>query len=137
MRERTTENRGEFPRAPNSRWIALSPSLGFEHIDVGGGEDSTSAAVFVELLGYERWHWRDGKADNRWGVSLVASFANIPGMDRVGYGAFLHTPIQNVSIGAVWRDGDAGSETGIIANVNLAALIQEYGNFDLGKFLNP
>ena len=136
----TKKNRGSldgFPRAPNERWKILHPSLGFEHIDTPSDASSTSAAVFVEVVGFERWQWRDGEAANRWGLSIVASLANIPNMDSVGYGAFLHTPIRNISVGAIWRDGDAGSETGIIANVNLAAMLQEYGNLDLRKFLTP
>lgn len=136
----TKKNRdqlGNFPRAPNKRWIVLHPSLGFEHIKAPGGDTSTGAAVFVEIAGFERWAWRDGQARNRWGLSVIASFANIPNMDGVGYGAFLHTPIKNMSIGAVWRDGDAGSETGIVANFNIAALLQEYGNLDLADFLTP
>jgi len=124
-----------FPRAPNSRWIVLHPSVGFEHIDTPVGSSSTGAAVFVEVAGYERWSWRDGSAWNRWGLSGVVSFANIPGMDEVGYGVLLHTPIQSISFGAVWRDGDAGSETGIVANFDLAALIQQYEEIDLKKFL--
>jgi len=128
---------GNFPRAPNSKFIVLHPSLGFEHIETPLGEKSTSAAVFLELFGYERWQWRDGSARNRWGLSAVASYANIPGMDSVGYGFLLYTPIKNITIGAVRRDGDAGSETGIVLNINLATLLEDYKNGDLGDFLTP
>lgn len=132
------QNEGElggFPRAPNDRWIVLHPSVGFEHIDTPIDSSSTSAAVFVEVVGYERWSWRNGSAWNRWGLSGVVSFANIPGMDEVGYGALLHTPLKNISFGAVWRDGDDGSEVGIVANFNIAALIQQYEELDLKSFL--
>ena len=128
---------GNFPRAPNSKFVVLHPSLGFEHGDAISGGTSTNAAVFLEVFGYERWRWRDGNARNRWGISAIASYADIPGMDSVGYGLLLHTPIKNIAIGAVRRDGDAGSQTSIVFNINFATFLEAYKNQDLKDFLAP
>jgi hypothetical protein len=129
-----TEREG-FPRAPEHKLIALHPVAGFEYAEVTGGDHSTQAAVVVELVGYERWRWRDGKAVNRVGMSLAASFTDLPGADVVGYGVVFHTPVRNISIGAVWRDGDHGDSINLIFNVNLAALIQQYKNADVKDFI--
>ena len=128
---------GSFPRAPSSKLVALHPSAGLERVDLPSGESGTLAAMVVELVGYESWRWRAGEAVNRWGVSLAASFADVPGMDAVGYGVLFHTPIRNISIGAVRRDGDAGSEVNLIINVDFAQMIQEYSQTDLVDFLTP
>jgi len=40
-----------------------------------------------------------------------------------------------MSIGDVWRDGNAGSGTGIIAKFNLAALLQQHGKIELDDFV--
>ena len=128
---------GNFPRAPNSKYVVLHPSLGFEHIDTPLGDSGTNAAVFLELFGYERWRWRDGKANNRWGLSVIASYVNVAGMDDIGYGLLLHTPFKNMAIGAVYRDGDAGSETGIVLNFDLSKFLEQYKNVDLNEFLTP
>jgi hypothetical protein len=126
-----------FPRAPNSKLIALHPSAALERVELPTGESGTLAALVVELVGYESWHWRAGEATNRWGASLIASIADVPGMDAMGYGVLFHTPIRNVSIGAVRRDGDAGSEVDLVINVDFAQLIQEYSQMDLVDFLAP
>ena len=42
-----------------------------------------------------------------------------------------------MAIGAVRRGGDAGTETGIVVNFDLAALLQSYENIDLKEFLKP
>lgn len=126
-----------FPRAPNSKLIALHPSAALERVELPTGESGTLAALVVELVGYESWQWRGGEASNRWGASLIAAFADVPGMDAVGYGVLFHTPIRNVSIGAVRRDGAAGSEVDLVINVDFAQLIQEYSQVDLVGFLRP
>jgi hypothetical protein len=127
--------RAGFPRAPEQKLIALHPLAAFEYAETSGGEHSTQAAAVVELVGYERWRWRDGKAVNRVGMSLAASFTDSPGADAVGYGLVFHTPVRNISIGAVWRDGDHGDSINLIFNVNLAALIQQYKNADVKDFV--
>lgn len=126
--------RGQFPRAPSAKLIALHPVAGFEYAEVAG-EHSTQAAVLVELIGYERWRWREGKATNRVGASLAASFADVPGSDPVGYGVVLHLPFRNISVGAIWRDGDAGDSINIVVNVDLAKLIEQYKDADVTDFL--
>jgi hypothetical protein len=126
--------RAGFPRAPEQKLIALHPVPAFEYADVGG-DHSTQAAVVVELFGYERWRWREGKAANRVGISLAASFSDVPGADPIGYGLMIHTPIRNMSIGAVWRDGDAGESINFVFNMDPAALIQQYRDVDVKDFL--
>ena len=115
----------------------LHPSLGFENIETPLGDTSTHAAVLLELFGYERWRWRNGKASNRWGLSVTASYANIPGMDEMGYGFLVHMPIRNIAFGATYRDGDAGSEIGIVMIIRLSKFLQEFENIDLSDFLTP
>ena len=109
--------------------------MGVEYIDTPAGGSRAETAVVLELFGYEKWRYKSGKAVNRWGASVLTSFADIPGMDSVGYGLMLHTPVKNASIGIVWRDGDADSETGILINIDFAKLIQKYDGVDLDRFL--
>lgn len=135
--QRATENRDQFPPAPDDQWVLLHPSPAAEAIDTPGGGRSTAAAIVVEVFGYQRWRWQDGERRNRWGVSAIVSLADLDGMDTVGYGAMLHTPLPHASLGVVWRDGDAGRETGIILSVDLAKLLQQYRNGDLLAFLGP
>lgn len=135
QRSTTPEERAEFPRAPDSKWIVMHPSVGFEYIDTPDSGESLEAAIILELGGYEWWTWKDGKASNRWGLSAAISYADISGMDDVGYGVLLHTPVKGASIGAVWRDGDDGSEVGITMNINVIQLFVAYHQGDLLKFL--
>jgi hypothetical protein len=94
------------------------------------------AAIVVEVVGYQGWRWRDGKQHNRWGASAIISVADIKGMDTLGYGALIHTPIAYTSIGVTWRDGDDGTEVGVVLNLNVAKLLEKYDNNDLKDFLN-
>ncbi len=128
--------RGQFPRAPAQRVILLHPAPGFEYAKTGSGR-GTQAAVVVEVLGYERWRWREGSAINRVGVSLAASFSDVPGADKVGYGLVFHLPVRNISLGAIWRDGVAGGKVNIVMNADLAGLIKQYRDVDVRDFLNP
>lgn len=134
-RSKTREELAGFPEAPTSKFVALHPSVGYERIDTPIQKDSLEGAVLIELLGYERWQWKNGEAKNRWGGSVVASYADINGMDSVGYGLVLHTPVRNTSIGVIWRDGDQGDEMGIFINIDLAKLINQYNDIDLATFL--
>lgn len=127
----------DFPRAPESKIIALHPSPGYELVEAPSGSNTQQPAVIVELIGYERWEWEGGAAKNRWGASVVASYATIEGMDDVGYGIMVHTPIKNISFGLLRRDGIAGSETGVLINLNLAQFIKKYEGLDLKGFLMP
>lgn len=133
--QRTTDDLDKFPRAPENQWILFHPSPGAESVDTPGGGRTTAAAIVVEVIGYQRWRWQAGERRNRWGVSAIVSLVDIDGMDTMGFGAMVHTPIPHASLGVVWRDGDAGSETGILLSVDLAKMIQQYGNGDLFSFL--
>ena len=124
-----------FPRAPESKIIALHPSVGFEYIDTPVSGNSQEAAVLVEIIGFERWKWKNGSATQRWGASFTASIADIEGMDSIGWGAVVHTPVENISIGIIRRGGSRDSETGIFVNLNLAKLFVEYKDVDLKGFL--
>lgn len=128
------EGRATFPRAPEAKLIVLHPSPGFEYADVAG-EKSTQAAVVLELFGYERWRWRDGAASHRFGASLAASFADVPGADAVGYGVILHLPFRHITVGAMWRDGDAGDSINLTVNADLAKLIERYKDVDVKDFI--
>jgi hypothetical protein len=133
--DKTTEDKDKFPRAPSSRWVLLSPSPALEVIDSPDDSHSKEAAIVLEVFGYQRWHWSDGQQRNRWGVSGIVSIADINGMDTLGYGALVHTPIRNTALGVVWRDGDDGSEIGVVLNLDLAKLLTQYNNADLRSFL--
>lgn len=134
-REKTDEELALFPQAPNSKFIILHPSVGYEYIDTPASSGSFEGVVLLELAGYERWRWENGKAKSRWGGSVVLSFADIQGMDTIGIGVTLHTPFKNSSVGLIWRDGDDGSETSIFMNVDLAKLIMKYKDANVKKFL--
>jgi|KBSSwiStaDraftv2_1062776.scaffolds.fasta_scaffold15232_6 hypothetical protein len=126
----------QFASAPEDKLIVLHPSPGFEYAQVGD-EHGTQAAVVLEVFGYERWRWRNGKAVNRMGVSLAASFSDVPGADAIGYGLMFHLPWRNVAVGAMWRDSDAGDSINIVFNADVAALIEQYKNADVEDFLTP
>jgi hypothetical protein len=134
--DRSDDALARFPQPPNKKLIFLHPSVGFEYIKGPGGESMIAGSVLLEVLGGEFWSWKGGEAKNRWGASAAASFAEISGMDTVGYGLVLHTPIKHASLGVVWRDGNDGSETGFFMNVDLAKLIMEYDDRDLMDFLS-
>jgi len=132
----TRDGKEKFPRAPSSQWVLFHPSPAFEIIDTPDNSSAKEAAIVVELVGYQRWGWRDGKQGNRWGASAIVSLADISGMDSVGYGALIHTPIKYTAFGVIWRDGDDGGETGLIINLNLSSLLEKYDNSDLLEFFN-
>ncbi|MDX2418096.1 MAG: hypothetical protein QNK19_11610 [Xanthomonadales bacterium] len=134
--DRTTEDTAKFPRAPNSRWVLLHPSPALEVIDTINDNNSLEPAILVEMFGYQRWKWQNGQQRNRWGVSGILSIADINGMDNVGYGALVQTPIRNMAFGVVWRDGNEGSEIAFVLNLDLAKLLKQYDNDDLQSFLN-
>lgn len=121
----------KFPQAPNDKVVFLHPVPGYEYIKAPDGR-SVHDAVYVELIGYERWRWRDGKATRRWGGSVVFSYADITGMDSTAWGVLLHTPVRHISIGVVRRDGDLGAETGWVLNIDPAPLFKSY---DFGGLL--
>lgn len=126
-----------FPRAPTSKWILLHPAPGLERIEVANGQHSTQAAVFLEVVGYETWWWRDGTATNRWGLSLATSFVEAPTANAVGYGVLIHTPLRNASIGIIWRDSDLGRKVNVAFTVDVAQFIEQYKSSDLKDFLKP
>ena len=72
-----------FPRAPTSKPIFLHHSVSIEHIDTPTSKSSQEAVVLLEIIGYEKWKWRNGKAKQRWGGSFALSLADIEGMDEV------------------------------------------------------
>jgi hypothetical protein len=45
------------------------------------------------------------------------------------------TPLQNVSIGVVWRNTDRGRQVNLALNVDLAKLTQQYKDIDVKKFI--
>ncbi len=133
---KTTQDKDQFPRAPEYQWVILHPSPAVELIDSPDDDNETHAAIVVEVFGYQRWKWQNGAQHMRWGASAVVSLANINGMDTMGYGVMLHTPVKNTSLGVIWRDSDNGNEVGLVLNINLANLLNKYGNSDLTSFLN-
>ena len=75
------DDKDKFPRAPTDRWVLFHPSPGVELIDSRVDGNFTKAAILVEVFGYQRWQWRDGRQGNRWGASGIISMADIEGMD--------------------------------------------------------
>ena len=134
--DKKTNDADKFPRAPTNRWVLFHASPAVEVIDSPVDGNSTAAAVLLEVFGYQRWQWRDGRQARRWGASGIISMAEIAGMDTFGYGVMLHTPIKNAALGVIWRDGDDGSEIGVVLNLDLTKLLKSYGNDDLMSFLN-
>jgi len=128
------EQRMRFPRAPEQKLIALHPSPAFEYAKVSH-ERSSQAAVVVEVLGFERWRWREGAAISRIGASIAVSFSDVPGADTMGYGLMFRTPMRNMSVGAVWRDTDEGDSINLIFNFDIARLIQKYRDADVIDFV--
>ncbi len=133
--QKSTARQENFPRAPDERIVFMHPSPAVEVIDTPASKGSAEAAIVLELAGYQKWAWHEGKQSNRWGVSAVLSLADIEGMDSIGYGVLVHTPIQNTALGVIWRDGDSGDEVGVVLNIDLARLLQQHGQSRLLRFL--
>ena len=128
-------NQSGFPQPPAEQLVVLHPSVGVESIEGADGNRQQAAAILVEVLGYQRWRWSEGEQQQRWGISATVSLADIDGMDKVGFGALVHTPMRNTAIGVVWRDGDGGSEIGITLNLDLAKLLQTHGSDAVQRFI--
>lgn len=135
-RSKTDEELAKFPAPPNSKYIVMHPSVGYERVKTPNQQSNLASVVLLEVFGYERWGWHKSEATNRWGASLVISYADITGMNHSGGGIVLHTPIKNTAIGVIRRKGDQGTETGIFINVDLAKLLMKYSDSDLVRFLN-
>lgn len=133
----SAEERAKFPEAPHSKWVVLHPSPGFERVEADTGGHSTTAAVFMEFLGYERWSWdkTSGAATGRWGASVIASAVDSKGSNAVGYGLLLKTPFKNTAVGVVWRNGDRGHQINVAINIDVSKLIQQYKSTDINQFI--
>lgn len=124
-----------FPQPPSEQFVVLHPSVGVESIERADGDRQQAPAVLLEVLGYQRWRWSEGEQKQRWGLSAIVSLADIDGMDKVGFGALLHTPLRHTAVGVVWRDGDDGAEIGITLNLDLAKLVQDHGSDAVRRFI--
>ena len=132
----TIESLMKFPEPPNSKVVIIHPTVGFEYFDSPSLDNNNiTPSILIDIMGYDWWSWDNGKARNRWGGSLVLSWANIQGMDDIGYGLTLRTPIQNFSIGVIWRNGEDGSDTGVFLNIDITKLVMNYNDQDLLDFM--
>jgi hypothetical protein len=75
-----------FREPPDYKASLLHPDLGVMYLDDEPKGDRFKPAVLVQALGYEWWDWKDGKIENRRGVSLVVSAADNSRTKQLGYG---------------------------------------------------
>lgn len=80
------QNEIGFREPPDYKASLLHPDLGVMYLDDEPKGDRFKPAVVVQALGYEWWDWKDGKIENRRGVSLVVSAADNARTKQLGYG---------------------------------------------------
>jgi hypothetical protein len=80
------QNEIGFREPPDYKTSLLHPDLGVMYLDDEPKGDRFKPAVVVQALGYEWWDWKDGKIENRRGVSLVVSAADNSRTKELGYG---------------------------------------------------
>lgn len=112
-------NRLGFLPPPSSQWIVLHPNIGFEYVSGAADGNQFEPAVFIELIGYNRWQWTaSGEIADALGVSLITSYSDRAGADDAGYGLLLH-------YGSRWSLAATrhGADTGWLLSADLAQLV--------------
>ncbi len=115
----------EGPRAvPTDQIILLHPGIGVEWRDAVASGSKTQAAVYLELLGINRWSWKDDTADmgNAVGISAVATYAKRDQATSVGYGLMFHFRSVKPLALAITK---SGGDTSIVLNIDLAEYVKD------------
>jgi len=109
---------------PSKQLTIFRPSIaaGFQN---GTGENPTLELV-IELVGITKWKWVGTEAVGRWGVSLIATYAEKTEDGKTdenpGVGVLFHTPTPSVSFGFVDREN---GDDGLIVTYDFLSLYDE------------
>ena len=111
--------------APERRWVLLHPTAGLYHSSQLPDGNQTDLLGIVKLIGQKRWTYdSDNKPERIYGLSLTATFADIQGIDDIGYG--LMAEYKGFALGVSRH----GSKQLIVLNVELQnLLISRPGSF--------
>lgn len=104
--------------APEQRWVLLHPTAGVYHSNQLADGNQTDLVGIVKLIGQKRWKYdADNKPADIMGLSLTATFADIQGIEDVGYG--LMADYKGFSLGVSRH----GNKQLVVLNVELQNLL--------------
>jgi hypothetical protein len=109
---------------PTDQIIFLHPGVGVEWRDAVKSGAKTQAAVYLELVGINRWSWDDDTANMTGGsgVSIVTTYAKRDNATKVGYGLMFHFKSAKPLALAITK---SGGDTSIVLNVDLAEFVKD------------
>jgi hypothetical protein len=115
-----------YETVPDSQIIFLHPGAALQWRDVKAGtsEEEVKPAIYVELLGLNRWSWNESTGEMRGGrgISLMMTYAERDGSQDVGYGLLFHSrTTKQFKLGIARSDG----EMMYMLNVDLAEYFKE------------
>lgn len=107
-----------FSSPPEIQWIVLHPEVVVENVQGALDGDNTKEALMVQVLGASWWR------QDRWylpnGGSLIAAYADRPGVKDLGYGIALHFR-GTFSVGYTRHRGKGG----VLVSYDLLKLLQD------------
>jgi hypothetical protein len=109
-----------FHEPPEQQVILVHPGLAFEYLHAAPDGEQFKPAASVEVIGFNRWHWKGESPAGAWGASLVANYADVAALRdwRLGLGVHVR---HRYTFGATHQSGD----TGYFASADLAQLFTE------------
>ena len=113
-----------FRDVPRQQWIVLHPSLGVRYSE--NAAQKTDAAILIELIGFRRWQWAEGKAVNARGASAVLSYSNQSDATRFGWGGLVHVR-DDVSVGLVKHQSGTGNRVSLVFGYAFGQLFKKLG----------
>jgi hypothetical protein len=96
-----------FREAPDTQYFLLHPAPGFSYVSDASDGDQLQPAVYVELLGLNKWRWK-----YMTGVSLIVEYSDRADVEDMGWGALL-TFRNKLSLAITTHDGDVGVTLGL------------------------
>jgi hypothetical protein len=114
-------NRLGFREPPTDQWIVLHPNVGMEYIEGAPDGNQLQEAVFMEILGYNRWSWKpDGRMGTAVGASIIGAYSDRATLDDWRYGVMLHYN-NTWSLAVTRRNG----ETGFLLSMDFAQFLAD------------
>ncbi|WP_290647611.1 hypothetical protein [Aquisalimonas sp.] len=114
-RDHYCDTPGGMCGAPESQWILLHPGVALEYLQGQESGERVEPALTLELVGYNRWSWRnDGSIGRGLGASLVTTASDRSGKSVLGYGVMFHLN-HRISVGVTQR----GDETAFFVGYDL------------------
>ncbi|MFK7860684.1 MAG: hypothetical protein AB8B64_17830 [Granulosicoccus sp.] len=104
--------------APTQRWVLLHPTAGLYHSEKLPDGDQTALLGILKIIGKKIWKYSDDKKPkNIFGISLTTTFADLAGIEDVGYG--IMAEYNGFALGISRH----GSEQMLIMNIELQNLL--------------